>query len=682
MDRTINTDDWANRAFQLAYFIHGDRTTACRIAGEALAKLEIASVAQDKRLYYKPASRLKPQRPRTKVSFSELHLLQRLIYLESESYEREKERRQDLLNEEDMIIHFVKHLVEITIRRNSFYVMLGLSRLLHNYTTVEAMALYSLVAQDPERVGDDHYYRSRKKQLMRELKDRFGQFLAVVKGQRGEERFESLRPSPERASLIRDCLNRFTPWTTPCVVPQSFDPFTDTIAPLSFAGRDPDEEHSVEVNRFHAIIDPQCYSQLVGALGFDSPDLRLEIPLFSLSHKGQKPPRDRRRPPGINEEELLAIKNNLDEQAARRRWATAGLLKVMVDGKERARLDPNQNGRAQFKIGEGARLIEVRAVDERGELPLAIHLIAQEDRPSTTAITLEGGQKLLFAISWSKSAEGEFDGATVNIAYQETGAVGAATVFLRRLKLAASERLGLQGHTGKSVWKPALAFAFFALLAAGLLFYIQSRKDSPAPQTVDQTPPPSQEDNPISPSPAPESDNPEVARDKRVPDRQTSAPRRRRQQAPLIGSDKKQKPARQESSPIQEDIIVAERDPLAAPEGVTLAEVKKVYVEAVGGEALGRQVREMLAGRLPSSGRLVVTQVRDESDAVLKVQARRESVGTDNVVTVRLVNAGGYVIWPGAQKGSGGKYTGKPAEMTAKIIGDLLDAIQSAEKKR
>src|SRR5262249_35503046 len=45
------------RAFQLAYFIHGDRETALNIAAEALAKLEVAAAAQDKRLYYTPTGR-------------------------------------------------------------------------------------------------------------------------------------------------------------------------------------------------------------------------------------------------------------------------------------------------------------------------------------------------------------------------------------------------------------------------------------------------------------------------------------------------------------------------------------------------------------------------------------------------------------------------------------------------
>ena len=137
-------NEMLNKAFALAYFIHGDRRIALRITTEAMAKLEVATTAQYKRLYYRPTGRSSHQQgdaKRSKVSFSDLHLLQRLVYIESEQHEKQKEQAGDSvsINEEDMIIHFIKHLVKITLRRNSFYVALGLSRLLHNYSTPEAM---------------------------------------------------------------------------------------------------------------------------------------------------------------------------------------------------------------------------------------------------------------------------------------------------------------------------------------------------------------------------------------------------------------------------------------------------------------------------------------------------------------------------------------------------------------
>ena len=152
MERNALMEESIARAFQLAYFIHGDRETALNIAAEALAKLEVAAAAQDKRLYYTPTGRAaRAERFRTKVSVGEFHLLQRLVYLESEPYERQSEQSPngESPDEEDMLIYFIKHLVRITVRRNSFYVTLGLSRLLHNYSTAEAMEMYNVLVQDP-----------------------------------------------------------------------------------------------------------------------------------------------------------------------------------------------------------------------------------------------------------------------------------------------------------------------------------------------------------------------------------------------------------------------------------------------------------------------------------------------------------------------------------------------------
>lgn len=186
-----------------------------------------------KRLYYEPTGRGSSRKARTKVSLSEPHLLQRLVYIESEEYEKPKELaardRTSLIQETDPVIHFIKHLVRITTRRNSFYVTLGLCRLLHCYTSPETMTVYGLVVQDPERVRDDYYYRSRKAVLLRELKERFGDFVQLTRGPRREERFQALEDSSRHAGLVRECLTWFTPWTTACVVPERFDPFTARV---------------------------------------------------------------------------------------------------------------------------------------------------------------------------------------------------------------------------------------------------------------------------------------------------------------------------------------------------------------------------------------------------------------------------------------------------------------------
>src|SRR5215470_705128 len=176
MIKVESTDSLLDRAFKLACFIQRDRHSAIHIVARALSKLELVAIAQGKRLYYKPSGRRwslhsQAEHFRNRVSFNEAHLFQRLIYIEAEPYEIAQEHSEgsNAPSEEELVIHFIKHLVRKTTKRNSFYVTLGLGRLLHSYTTAETMDIYNAVIQDPERVKDDFYFRSRKGALMEEL---------------------------------------------------------------------------------------------------------------------------------------------------------------------------------------------------------------------------------------------------------------------------------------------------------------------------------------------------------------------------------------------------------------------------------------------------------------------------------------------------------------------------------
>ena len=94
----VSTEQVLNKAYRLAYFLHQDKDTAIRIIAAATLKLNVAMAVQSKRLYYIPVGRFsrgesrRTDGIRNKALFSDLHLLQRLVYVESEPYERQKER--------------------------------------------------------------------------------------------------------------------------------------------------------------------------------------------------------------------------------------------------------------------------------------------------------------------------------------------------------------------------------------------------------------------------------------------------------------------------------------------------------------------------------------------------------------------------------------------------------------
>src|SRR6185436_7519463 len=202
-----------NKAFRLACFINGNESTALKVLNSSLERLETAVAAQDKRLYYTPSARQASSRrgsagSRYKVSLSESHLLQRLIYLSSEPYEILQERAGSprSICEEDMIVHFLKHLVHITMKRNSFYVALGISRVLHDYTTSETIEINNAV-READRMRDEDYYRSRKRRIMKEIRERFGSLIGVYQGPRAEERFIIQERPGWRAGLVEQCLD-------------------------------------------------------------------------------------------------------------------------------------------------------------------------------------------------------------------------------------------------------------------------------------------------------------------------------------------------------------------------------------------------------------------------------------------------------------------------------------------
>ncbi|MFL6209577.1 MAG: hypothetical protein ACJ74W_12040 [Pyrinomonadaceae bacterium] len=704
-------DGLLDKAFRLACFIQGDREAALRIVADALAKLEVAVAAQRKRLYYRPAGRgwlrrAASDRFRNNVSFNEPHLLQRLILIEAEPYERALEKQEHgaaTAGEEDLVIHFIKHLVRTTIKRNSFYVTLGLGRLLYSYTTAETMDIYNAVIQDPERVKDDYYYRSRKGVLMQELKERFGDLLNICRGPRGEERFETDDDQARFVALVRECLSLFTPWHTPCLVPAGVDPLTDGIPSLAYHGHE--AEDKIEVRRIHAVLHPDCFERLVSDLRFPAPDIRLGLPRFfytnDMNDTGSRR-NDRRRPAALDEAELTTIKGALDEGAARRKTAQPSLLRVVVDGIERARFDPHETRRTRFNLAEDAELIEVRAHDTAGaELLLAAHLVAhmgagQGVQPADASITLEGGQKISLAVSPATHETG----ALVDVTYRETARLRAASLALRRLVQSTDGGSTQSIALGRKVLVPALAFVFIAVCVGVVIKFARPRDGGAAeqhqvvagqPKEVNNRAPQSTAtDNNTATASAPTtttaSNN---AADQKPPDKRTNATTSpqvagaRQQRAP---EDTARHPAPERTGlPAAPDTATeaetSTRGGAAALPVVPLSAVKKVYVETIGDEVLGQSVRQLLGERLRASGRITPAGSREEADALLKVSIMKSTAAASEspIVLVQLINARGAVIWP--RTNLGGKYQGPAAVVSADIVKDLLAAVRQAEKQ-
>jgi hypothetical protein len=719
VDRVTTIDDMLGRAFLLAYFIHGNKETAVRIVSGAMSKLDVAATAQAKRFYYRPGGRSLLRRPRSigfrsKVTFNELHLLQRLVYIESEFYERQKEQTSSgaALGKEDMIIHFIKHLVRITLKRNSFYVTLGMSRLLYNYTTTETMGIYNVVVQDPERVKDDYYYRSRKGVLMQEIKERFGDLVKISHGQRGEERFQA-ESEPERfTDLVRECLSFFTPWATPCLVPEGFDPLSDSIPSLLFEGRD--KEDQIEVNRIHAAVHPNCYQRLIKALGFHLPDQRLELPQFFLSKENgdqNQAPRERRPNQALGVEDLNTIKQDLSELAERRRKASTGLLRILVDGVEYNRLDLKAERRVRLDLHREPELIEIWTTDETGDLLLASHLITYQQsdsaEPLQASLFLDDSQEVSIVISTST----DVSGAVVEISYEGSSPDKAAPLFRQPLKvLDAGHRLfaryqsGFGGMDHPKFLVPALTFLFLIILTGVVVRYIQrGAHTSQAPQVANNkqtTPSAAAEGNDIDPQAA-DSNTSAAGRSQRTPElvgkqadsegiqpaqpltpNSTARSSLRQPQRPAT-SVEQQTSAAEKASPERE----VTRGPTPGDAAVSLLDVKRVYVES-GEESSGQLLRQLLVRQLQLGERFTLSKTRDQADALFKVTTQlvrsnpRKRRQTESLSFVVLVNARGDVIWPLKGRSSRGRYLGlTPEQVSARVLNDLAEDIEHLQRQ-
>jgi hypothetical protein len=285
---------------------------------------------------------------------------------------------------EDMLVRYIKHLVQITTSMSSFYVNIGLYRLLHEYSTAEVRRTYEWVS---EHFAGDEEYRVVKGALINRLQERFERFLSTFRTRRGEVRFEVLDRQADWQELVEECLSVFTPWSTSssCWVPTNFEPGTCTATKLlqKLAGsRDLDR---IEMYRCHAFIDPCCYGHLAKGLGLAARRDRLSLPKFFL--KNEKPGESgsagnpgsishrRPVPSGLTEAERGVIAQRLETEAIKRERAVPQVLSIVVHGRECLRWELAREGKQSLEIRNGTKLIEIWSESEGERVLLATHMV-------------------------------------------------------------------------------------------------------------------------------------------------------------------------------------------------------------------------------------------------------------------------------------------------------------------
>jgi hypothetical protein len=647
-----------SRAFQLAYYILREEQAAVIAAREAVSALDVTLVRQDKRVHYLSSHR-------TKVSLGELQMLQRLVYFASEPEERRQEERG--VPEDSLVTHYIKHLVYITGRRNSFFVALGLSRLLHNYTTAETAQIHELVTQDPDRGRDDSYYRRRKAQLMRELQERFDGLLAVQRGARGEERFQALPDPQAHLARVKECLREFTPWETYCNLPAAFDPHTDELPSLCFRGDDPDGEHEVEIRRLHALLHPDCFERLLVALRLEEPAKRLEVPKFQLreSQSSEPPSGGQPQAPRLSEEDMQSLKESITQERERRRRFSPAWLRIVVDRVERARWPLEQSRSGRIEITPDDRLIEIYGFRDGEDTRLATHFLSYDLddrlRPVDAAITLEGGQELRLAVEPLPTANNEDAGATFAVRYRETAPMRALILWSRSLRLFNLAQL--------PTWKTAMAFLFLALSGGVLGYLAVIKQKAPGEKLAVETTPRTEIALPTPPtkaiSPQPESAATPLPRPAATPLRRPATP-----------------------TPFSGDEVIAMEIRHRADEALTrsattpgagLLEANKIYLEISGSRS--EQARRLLIQILPAENKFSLTDNPDETDVALivTVAAPRQD---RFAFTAHIADQNGNVIWPLTPGVIARKYEGPLEKVIATFSRDLAADIRRAASRK
>jgi hypothetical protein len=385
------------RGFELAYCLIPDRVTAVDTLTRALEKIRARSRREMKRLYWRDKH---SQRPVRRIARSDADMLQWLIMFESEQNEKAQEGA-GTVSLNSMVVRYIKHLVQITTALSSFYVNVGLSRLLHSYSTPEAQRVYETLTS--RFLGADEYRRA-KSALMEKINHRFSGLVKLVRVEHGELRFETAHDQEQWGKVVAHSLSAFTPWSTQGRCAEFTTVNGGSSKPTTTYKSSHRDQNEVEMECCHILIEPSCYGRLMKELGFDSPDTKLALPRFVMPEKHDQSDDNTNQsthPSGLCQEDLDHIERRLAATDARRRHINPRAVTIAIDGVEHTRLDLSQRAQVEIGLEAGASIIEIRGEDDRGELLLATHLISYANdafESTRAAATLRSG-KLKFAVT-------------------------------------------------------------------------------------------------------------------------------------------------------------------------------------------------------------------------------------------------------------------------------------------
>ena len=118
--------------------------------------------------------------------------------------------------------------------------------------------------------------------------------------------------------------------------------------------------------------------------------------------------------------------------------------------------------------------------------------------------------------------------------------------------------------------------------------------------------------------------------------------------------------------------------------GKPLNEVRRLHLQLVGESISSDEFAKQLRERLAADQNLKLSDA-EQADAALKISVSPASSRAGDsrvIVSVRGVNASGFVVWPASRRGSSWRYVGQPRFVADRIVTDLMADIRRGSVMR
>jgi hypothetical protein len=457
-------DKLHEQALGMVRIAHHEQETVDKVIFDAVSWLVASTQAAEKTLL----DRLKHGRRETSLVVLGPPLLQRLVMKASDTAAQSEAAAEAMQTEERMLARFLQYLILLFLHRNSRWAAVGIGQLVYSYHGSEVAAMMVPIVKAD---WDERNRKRAKEKLMGFLLDRFRGLSRVAPTGGLGGHFEPALDQVRLAESLRECLEIFTPWSTPHVLEDGVDPRFHTPAALNERKRSPLDPDWTELTRIHAFIDPLCFQRLVDALGCARPIERLRLP--QLAHcendnstvmpsgpRAGDPPAA--QPPKRMACDAMQLRRQLSEQSRRSRKYSGHEFKIGVDG---VRLKPFTGPDASISIplSVDADVVAVYGADATGDVLLATHILSHSEdgvpSPSWSVINVGWRHRFSFRI--------------------KSGSLGSETMECE-VKYSATLLAKCLAPWGKGLTPVAQAVLIFGALCLGGIWFVNMLLLSPS----------------------------------------------------------------------------------------------------------------------------------------------------------------------------------------------------------